>query len=411
MRNERLLVFVFGPLFLIACDDPPSPQPYPQPVSAPRLQYRFSFEHTRTIKTAGTVVSPTFSPDGKYILAISGVAGVGVWDAATAEPVRADAFWGDVFKKPVTMRFGAAAFSPSGKWLLVASGEPPTLELVDWTTKKRHATVDPVALGAAVHRRSPVNVIFSPGEAYAAIGWEMGEIHVLRIPDLSTAMVLHEGACGVPVAFSDDRRQLVTAGGPHPAPANEAVPPDWAPKESEPDVLLRERGLRLWSTGPWRLERVQFDADVDGFGVGAYDGDQALSISAPRDRNASVLKLWDLKSLEMKSQREVDAVPYKPQWYTGWSAHAPTGYIAFLEATQTEGQKDAFRGVSVLDPGGEGRQDVALRKAMFDAYGAPGEGEPSVELSAGSFSQDGRRFVVGLGDSLLIYRVEWERRP
>ena len=119
-----------------------------------------------------------------------------------------------------------------------------------------------------------------------------------------------------------------------------------------------------------------------------------------------------MKSLQLKSRREVDAVPYEPRYFTGWSVHKPTGHIAFIEGTRVEGSDDAFRGISVLDPAGEGRQDAVLRKALEEAYGtAWGGRDPIVELSAGSFAQDGGRFVVGLGDSLLIYQVEWERSP
>jgi WD40 repeat protein len=400
LRSCCRLLGVFA--ILSGCDEPtatPPPQP-PSPSEAARPEFDFTFTHLRTIETEQTAVSPSLSPNGKFVVAIVENVGPKFWDASTGERIDSEEFT-EVFRDNEFSIYGRISFSPSGRWLAIASGYPETLELVDWQEQKTRTGRVEIALKQSLAFRVPEAVIFSEEERSLATGWGTGEVLVHRIPKLELALRIDEGMTAVPLGYSERRRRMITVGSPTPV-ENEA------PEATRStDYLLREAGLRLWSTDPWKLERVKLDEDVGYREAGAYGKDSAISLNATREGGTASVRVWDLDAIEPKRERVFERL------FDAWCEHMQTGYISILEYARS-GQVDSgfrFRGFAMLDPLGSGdASDGLTASAIEEASGLEPVSQPSVRITRGAFSSDGTLFVVAYENSLQLYRVAWKER-
>ena len=395
MRVRNLGWVVVAATVLTACDDPPVPKPQPTPPAASaRPEYRFKFELKHKVKLVEDGVRsndwvPAISPDGKYVAAAPPGRPAAVWDVETWEEVPIKAFHG----KDHGSSFSLTAFSPSGRWLAFASRDN-TIELIDWSSRRQMALNDDVVpRGRAYGGTVPMEMVFSSEENFLATGWFEGPIQILKLPELEQHMMLSEGAFSVPVLFSETSRTLVTMG---------------RPQSDTPYLFpLRERGVRVYSTDSWTLERIKIDPELALYAVLPYDAESVLSTGADDESSpVTQITLWKWPSLEIVHRRSIDYVVGQP------AAHRPTGYVAADFGPMGEGGIFELQGFAVFDPLGSAWQPVVKWETFEELAGDPALARGvGVMASRWAFSLDGKRCALAYRQWLLLFEISWEKSP
>lgn len=392
MRMNRCwLVLGLGAL-LSACDESsPAPTPTPPTNSTNSTSqdsgkaYRFSFELKKKIGLPGLGGAIAFSPDGKLLVVNVRRHGTLLWDAVA---------WPDEpeiskFDRDRSGFLDAVEFSPSGKWLVIGTSEPPVLQLVEWADREVKARFEARTLeGFAGASAVPWNVLFSKDESLVFTGWQDGGIRILKTPDLKHVVTLHEGETGLPLVFDDEAKRLITIGGPT-ATGDTSAP-------------ARELGCRVWSSSPWQLLALRPEQPYNHWDSILWDAETVVSIRT-ESSGQSKLSLWSWKSFKPQSESLVDAI------LGPMGLHEPTRYVLCARAEPLTSGDKQVRCLAMLDPRSGKWTEVLAVEAIEKQVGRP-ISEFEFPFWGLGFSSDGRAFATVIGQTLLVYTVSFEEQ-
>jgi WD40 repeat protein len=159
-----------------------------------------------------SVYGVAFSPDGKIVATVNGDGALGLWSAASGQPVNV------IFSELAGVyqdANGSVAFDPTGQYL-ATSYDAPSAELRHAATGAPIATVPPQAAGAWINAlafggdsKTPLLAVAS-----AAAPLQAGSVSLLNIPDGSSALTLTRSNTGLgALAFAGFRLAAVNTDG------------------------------------------------------------------------------------------------------------------------------------------------------------------------------------------------------
>ena len=159
-----------------------------------------------------SVYGVAFSPDGKTVATVNGDGAVGLWNAASGQPVNVIfSELSGVYKDAN----GSVAFDPTGQYL-VTSYDAPSAEVRHAATGAPIATIPPQAAGAWINAVAFGGDAQTPllAVASAAAPLQAGSVSLLNIPDGSSALTLTRSNTGLgALAFAGFRLAAVNTDG------------------------------------------------------------------------------------------------------------------------------------------------------------------------------------------------------